>query len=83
MLGIRTRGGRIEGSDESTELWPHPNSNVNIIVTIALEEGIAFGLVGTLEGALVRFRLPLDLDGVDAALDIGARLCNIFRLHLL
>ena len=24
MLGIRTRGGRMEGADESTELWRHP-----------------------------------------------------------
>ena len=25
MLGSRTRGGRMEGADESTELWWHPN----------------------------------------------------------
>ena len=24
MLGTRTRGGRMEGIDESTELWRHP-----------------------------------------------------------
>ena len=24
MLGTETRGGRIEGTDESTELWQHP-----------------------------------------------------------
>ena len=24
VLGIRTRGGRMEGADESTELWRHP-----------------------------------------------------------
>ena len=24
MLGSRTRGGRMEGADESTELWWHP-----------------------------------------------------------
>ena len=24
MLGSRTRGGRMEGADESTELWRHP-----------------------------------------------------------
>ena len=26
MLGSRIRGGRMEGADESTELWRHPNS---------------------------------------------------------
>ena len=25
MLGSRTQGGRMEGADESTELWWHPN----------------------------------------------------------
>ena len=25
MLGSRTRGGRMEGADESTELWRHPH----------------------------------------------------------
>ena len=25
MLGTQTRGARMEGSDESTELWRHPN----------------------------------------------------------
>ena len=25
MLGIRTRGGGMEGTDEPTELWRHPN----------------------------------------------------------
>ena len=25
MLGTRTRGGRMIGADESTELWRHPN----------------------------------------------------------
>ena len=25
MLGIQTRGGRMEGVNESTELWRHPN----------------------------------------------------------
>ena len=24
MLGSRNRGGRMEGADESTELWRHP-----------------------------------------------------------
>ena len=24
VLGTRTRGGRMEGADESTELWRHP-----------------------------------------------------------
>ena len=24
MLGSQTRGGRMEGADESTELWQHP-----------------------------------------------------------
>ena len=25
VLGIRTRGGRMVGADESTELWRHPH----------------------------------------------------------
>ena len=25
MLGSRTQGGMMEGADESTELWRHPN----------------------------------------------------------
>ena len=25
VLGTQTRGGRMEGADESTELWRHPN----------------------------------------------------------
>ena len=28
MLGTRTRGGRMVGADESTELWRHPQSAV-------------------------------------------------------
>ena len=27
MLGTRTRGGRMVGADESTELWRHPIPN--------------------------------------------------------
>ena len=27
MLGSRTQGGRMEGADESTELWRHPLVN--------------------------------------------------------
>ena len=27
VLGTRTRGGRMEGADESTELWRHPIKN--------------------------------------------------------
>ena len=25
VLGTRTRGGKMEGEDKSTELWGHPN----------------------------------------------------------
>ena len=34
MLGSRTQGGRMEGADESTELWRHPLSQfyVNEII---------------------------------------------------
>ena len=31
VLGIRTRGGKMEGADESTELWRHPNFSVCLV----------------------------------------------------
>ena len=30
VLGARTQGGRMEGSDEYTELWRHPNYKKNL-----------------------------------------------------
>ena len=32
MLGTRTRGSRMEGANESTELWQHPNTKLLVIV---------------------------------------------------
>ena len=31
MLGIQTRGGRMAGADESTELWRHPQATAALI----------------------------------------------------
>ena len=41
MLGTRTRGGRMEGADESTELWRHPSLTLPLFLfhsyTLSLE----------------------------------------------
>ena len=31
VLGSQTRGSRMEGADESTELWQHPIVNISLI----------------------------------------------------
>ena len=34
VLGTRTRGGRMEGEDDSTELWRHPSNSFSYSVNI-------------------------------------------------
>ena len=38
MLGIRTRGGRMEGADESTELQQHPNLKKYVTIDNNIKE---------------------------------------------
>ena len=45
MLGNRTRGGRMEGVNKSTELWRHPISNnfcFSLIANSYLNKGLTF-----------------------------------------
>ena len=39
MLGIQTRGGRMEGADESTEQWRHPSS-ANCLYLVLIATGL-------------------------------------------
>ena len=47
VLGIRTRGGRMEGADESTELWRHPQVGwiVNQILNKPLKLPMGFWIL--------------------------------------
>ena len=37
MLGSRTQGGRMEGADESTELWCHPTDSCFSLVRVRFQ----------------------------------------------
>ena len=43
VLGIRTRSRRMEGADETTELWRPPTES-NLMVTIAFQQWPLAGL---------------------------------------
>ena len=45
MLGTRTQGGRMEGADISTVLWPHPKMCIHIL---RLTSGLKFMVVSLL-----------------------------------
>ena len=43
MLGSRTRGGRMEGTDESTEQWRHPTPKLFVCVPVSVKEKYRVG----------------------------------------
>ena len=42
VLGTRTRGSRMEGADESTELWRHPLHFVSVMLALGTSARQAF-----------------------------------------
>ena len=51
MLGSRTQGGRMEGSDESTELWPSiyvTVLSIKIVLTLCQSKYLVESSIGTI-----------------------------------
>ena len=59
MLGSRTRGGRMEGTDESTEQWRHPTPKLFVCVPVSVKEKYRVGGWAPVRPDLAKFHTTL------------------------